>query len=349
MLQDLEALASKVSASSEVESAREVVSQLGGLVRGELRPWGEFFEHLSPGEVLGSREAARRRLGVNLAYYRANYAVACGAVLAGSAVVLNARVLPVAAVSAAEALWLFELRRRRPVVVLGRAWGPSDKANALIGSTAAWALVAGALVASLATVALAAALVLGHAVLRPRSTRSRFSSFGASASLEVGGGVAGSGTSASFAGVSRGLFAPSGPAAPPQPELPDTDSFSLEYVEEMRKQEYELRRARSSDFTRRRAQVLDRRASAPAPLEALVPPPPPPPQQLQQQQQVPLPPPLPLQQVPQQQHAQPHSSPACDSEEDEQERKADDEAPIPVKVRVHVPVRVVTLASKKID
>jgi hypothetical protein len=185
--------------------------------------------------------------------------------------------------------------------------------------------------------------VLGHAVLRPRSTRSRFSSFGASASLEVCGGVgsgAGSGASASFAGVSRGLFAPSGPAAPPQPELPDTDSFSLEYVEEMRKQEYELRRARSSDYTRRRSQVLDRRAPAPAPLEALVPPPPPPPQQ-----QVPLP----LQQVPQQQQAQPHSSPACDSDEDQQERKAADEAPIPVKVRLHVPVRVVTLASKKID
>jgi hypothetical protein len=347
MLQDLEALASRVGASSEVESAREVVSQLGGLVRGELRPWGEFFEYLSPGEVLGSREAARRRLGVNLAYYRANYAVACGAVLAGSAAVLNARVLPVAAVSAAEALWLFELRRRRPVVVLGRAWGPSDKANALIGSTAAWALLAGALVASVATVALAAALVLGHAVLRPRSTRSRFSSFGASASLEAGGGV-GSGAVSGASASSRGLFASSGPAAPPQPELPDTDSFSLEYVEEMCKQEYELRRARNSDYTRRRAQVLDRRAPAPAPLEALVPPPPP-----QQQQQVPLPPPLPLplplDQVPQQQQAQPHSSPACDSEEDEQERKAADEAPIPVKVRVHVPVRVVTLASKKID
>ncbi len=376
---DLEALASRVSASSEVESAREVVSQLGGVLRGELRAWGEFFEHLSPGEVLGDGEAARRRLGVNLAYYRANYAVACGAVLAGTAALVNVRVLPVAAVSAVEALWLFELRRRRPVVVLGRKWGASDKANALVGSTAAWALLAGALAASLAAVVLAATLVLGHAVLRPRSTRSRFSSFGASASLEVGSGIGigsgvGSGASASFAGVSRGFFSSPGPALPQQPELPETDSFSIEYVEEMRKQEYELRRARNSEFTRRRAQMPDRRAAAQqqqvpaqsqqAPLlpQQQVPLLPQEQVPLLPQQHVPLPPQQRIQLLPQQQvSSQPpqqaqqqrqpssQSSPACDSEDDEEERKAADEAPMPVKVRVHVPARVVTLASKKVD
>mmetsp|Transcript_910 Transcript_910/g.2117 ORF Transcript_910/g.2117 Transcript_910/m.2117 type:complete len:365 (-) Transcript_910:88-1182(-) len=171
-----------------VEDIREVVSYGQMLYKTERRDWLEFCENFN----LPKRNEAviKKRVLINLLYYRVNYAMVFGTLLTMTTLFWSTSPLFLVVGSFIQAVYMFQHLYLRPLRIAGHSFNHEEK-KIIFGVLMTVKIVAMELILgssvwpSVVLTFLSMGLIGGHAALRPRSTRSRFGTMGSAASMST--------------------------------------------------------------------------------------------------------------------------------------------------------------------